>query len=54
MAKKTEIEVKCEKCGKAQPKNKNMSNGNFDVFDCNEKCECGGKFVTYINGQKAW
>lgn len=51
---KEKIEVKCEKCGKSQPKNEDMSNKNWNVFDCNKTCECGGKFVTYINGQKAW
>lgn len=35
----------CEKCGKLQPKNEEKSNENWNVYDCNVKCECGGKFV---------
>ncbi len=54
MRKKTKFEIKCEKCGKPQPKNENTSNENWSVFDCNVKCECGGKFATYIDGKKIW
>lgn len=54
MEKKTTFEVKCEKCGKPQPRNEERSNKNWAVYDCNQMCECGGKFVTYMNGQKAW
>lgn len=52
MAKTPKMETKCEKCGKPQKKNERMSNKNYDVFDCNQKCECGGKFVMYIDGQR--
>lgn len=52
MAKEPKIEFKCEKCGKPQPRDEKKSNGNWDVFPCNQKCECGGKFVMYMNGQK--
>lgn len=52
MAKMPKFERKCEKCGKPQPKDEKQSNKNWNVFDCNAKCECGGKFVTYIDGQK--
>lgn len=37
---------KCEKCGKLQEKNKKESNKNWNVYDCNVKCECGGAYVT--------
>lgn len=50
---KIKMEFKCEKCGKPQIRNEKESNENWNVFDCNQKCECGGKFVAYINGQKA-
>ena len=36
----------CNECGKLQPKNQEKSNENFDVYDCNVKCDCGGDFVT--------
>lgn len=52
MTKAPKFENKCEKCGKPQPKDEKQSNGNWDVFSCNQTCECGGKFVTYVNGQK--
>ncbi len=52
MRKTPKFERKCEKCGKPQPKDERQSNHNWDVFDDNAKCECGGKFATYIDGQK--
>lgn len=52
MAKKIIFENKCDKCGKPQPKDESKSNGNWDVYKTNQTCECGGKFVTYVNGQK--
>lgn len=36
----------CEKCGALQKPDEKKSNENWKVFDCKEKCECGGKFVT--------
>lgn len=51
MGKLPNIEFKCEKCGKQQSKSE-KSNKNWDVFDSHQKCECGGKYVMYINGQK--
>ena len=47
-----EIEFKCNKCGKLQQKNDDSSNDNFDIFDCDKKCECGGIFSMFINGQE--
>lgn len=52
MAKKPEFEMKCEKCGKPQPKDESNSNENWNAFKCGETCECGGKFVMYIDGVK--
>ena len=52
MARKPKIEFKCEKCGKPQPKDESKSNKNWVVFNCNETCECGGKFVMYVDGVK--
>lgn len=52
MAKAPKIEFKCENCGKPQQKNEQQSNKNWAVFDCKQKCECGGKFVMYMDGQK--
>lgn len=46
------IEMKCEKCGKPQRKDAEKSNDNWSVFNSNQRCECGGKFVMYIDGQK--
>lgn len=50
--KNNKIEMKCEKCGKAQEKDADKSNKNWNVFDSKQRCECGGKFVMYIDGQK--
>ena len=52
MANKPVIEFRCEKCGKPQPKNEEQSNENWNVYDCNQKCECGGKFCMFIDGHK--
>jgi predicted RNA-binding Zn-ribbon protein involved in translation (DUF1610 family) len=52
MAKSPKTEFKCENCGKPQPINKEKTNKNWKVYDCNQKCECGGKFVMYIGGQR--
>lgn len=52
MAKTPKIEFKCEKCGKPQPKNEKELNNNWNVYDCNQKCECGGKFAMYVDGKK--
>lgn len=48
---KTIIEFKCEKCGKPQEKDKQKSNNNFSVFNTKEKCNCGGEFKMYMNGE---
>lgn len=55
MAKKRENEIsfRCEKCGKPQKPDKEQSSKNFEVFNCHEKCECGGKFVMYFGNEKA-
>lgn len=52
MRKIPKFESKCEKCGRPQEKNKKKSNKNWDVFDNNERCECGGRFANFIDGQK--
>ena len=46
--KKAEVKIKmiCEKCGKPQKPSADKSTTNWNVYDCHEKCECGGKFVT--------
>ena len=50
MAKKIKYEFKCNKCGKPQQKDEKQSSNNFDVFPCNAKCECGGTFQCYMDG----
>ena len=50
--KKTNFECKCEKCGKPQPKDEKHTSKNWNAFSCNQICECGEKFVMYVNGQK--
>lgn len=52
MAKYPKMEFKCENCGKPQPKNEKESNENWNVYDRNQKCECGGKFIMYLDGEK--
>ena len=51
MAKAPKIEFKCDKCGKPQPKNEKQSNHNWNVYDCNQKCECGGTFKMHFDGR---
>lgn len=48
---KTKIEFKCSKCGKPQPKDEKQSNENWEVYACNQKCECGGKFTMFLDRQ---
>lgn len=52
MAKTPNIKSICSNCGKPQPINKEKSNQNWNVYDCNQKCECGGKFVMFIGKEK--
>lgn len=51
MAKAPKIEFKCNKCGKPQPKNEKESNHNWNVYDQNQKCECGGTFKMHFDGK---
>lgn len=44
MAKKPNIIRACEKCGKPQKKDESKSNNNWNVYDTQKKCECGGNF----------
>lgn len=48
---KVNLEMLCDKCGKPQTINKEKSNQNWDVYDTNVTCKCGGKFVMHINGE---
>lgn len=50
--KKAEVKIKmiCEKCGKPQKPSADKSTTNWNVYDCYEKCECGGKFVMKFGG----
>lgn len=50
---KVKISFRCEKCGKIQESDKERSTGYFEVFDCHERCECGGKLVMYLGDEKA-
>lgn len=43
------ITVKCNKCGKTAPIDKERSTENWTVYKMNEPCECGGKFITVPN-----
>lgn len=54
MAKKTDCEMKCDKCGKLQPKDETMKTKMGGVYKFGQTCECGGKFSMYMNGQKVW
>lgn len=33
-------------------KNEKESNENWNVYDCNQKCECGGKFAMHWSEDK--
>jgi hypothetical protein len=48
---KNPIEFKCDRCGKPQPKNETASSKNWNVYDSNQKCECGGTFKMCFNGK---
>ncbi|MFR3727619.1 hypothetical protein [Lacrimispora sp.] len=54
MAKKQKVKIsfRCEKCGKLQESDKEQSSELFEIFDCHEKCDCGGKFVMRIDKDK--
>jgi len=49
---KNKITFKCNKCNELQPKNEKDSNENWEVYDADKKCKCGGKFVIYLNNEK--
>ena len=44
MKKNTLPKLICNKCGKEQKRNEKESNENWNVFDVNKRCKCGGKF----------
>lgn len=46
------MEMLCENCEKPQQKDDTKSNENWQVFNCSDRCECGGKFTMYIDGKK--
>lgn len=52
MAKAPKMEMKCEKCGKPQPKDDSKSNENWNAFRTGQRCECGGEYKMYIDGKK--
>lgn len=45
------IEMLCEVCRKKQKPDPNRSNDNFNVYNTGEKCECGGNFTLFIDGE---
>lgn len=50
-----EITVKCKKCGKPAPVDREKSNENWTVQKCNAPCECGGEFglcVEEVQGRR--
>ena len=51
MAKAPKTEFKCNKCGKPQPKNEKESKHNWNVYDQNQKCECGETFKMHFDGK---
>ena len=50
MKHKNVIEFRCNKCGEKQLRNEAQSNENWNAYDQNQTCECGGKFVMWYNG----
>ncbi len=42
----------CKNCGKLQKKNEKESNKNWNVYDTNVTCECGGRYG-FMDGVKA-
>ncbi len=49
--KKNVMEMLCDKCKKPQARNEEKSTENWDVYDCNVKCECGGKYTMHMDGK---
>lgn len=45
------IEFRCNKCGAPQPRDEEMSRPNWNVYKNHTLCQCGGKFVMWIDGQ---
>jgi len=43
-------EIKCDKCGKLQERDKDKSNKNWSSYTTGKKCECGGEFKLSIDG----
>lgn len=50
--KKNQMEMLCENCKKPQQKDETQSTVNWQVFNSSDRCECGGKFVLHMDGEK--
>lgn len=47
---KSNIEFKCVECGSEQSEKADESNENWKVYNCNQKCNCGGEYYMHIDG----
>ena len=45
------FEFKCNRCGKRPEKNDEKSNENWSVYNCKQKCPCGGEYVMWVYGE---
>ena len=43
--------MKCNKCGKPQQRDEEKSNANWSAYNFNQKCDCGGEFVMFFDGE---
>ena len=51
MARRIKAEMRCNKCGRPHYKNEEKSIEQWSVYDCDAKCECGGRFVIWLDGE---
>ena len=49
--KRPKVEFKCKLCGSEQSKNEEESTPNWSVYDCKQKCVCGGDYVMHLDGK---
>lgn len=45
------FESRCNKCGKEQEQDVSKSTENWKCYPCGVKCDCGGEYVTWLNGK---
>lgn len=52
MPPKVTMQFICNKCGSLQPRDEKHSTKNWEVYEANQKCVCGGVFEMKISSTK--